>query len=51
MEPHDRIPYEHAVATASSLLGQEAYAKAWAEGRAMSMEEAVEYALQESPKE
>jgi len=29
-------------------LGEEAFAAAWAEGRAMTMEEAVGYALEES---
>jgi predicted ATPase len=36
------------VAAARAQLDEEAWAKAWEEGRAMSMEEAIEYALQES---
>ena len=31
--------------TARSALGEEAFSRAWAEGQAMSLEEAVEYAL------
>ncbi len=30
-----------------SALGEEAFARAWAEGQAMSLEEAVEYALRD----
>ncbi len=44
----DRHPYERNVAAVRSALGEEAFGKAWAEGRAMSMEQAIEYALEES---
>lgn len=44
----DRIPYDRAVASARSQLGEEAFEQAWQEGRAMNMEQAVEYALEES---
>jgi tetratricopeptide (TPR) repeat protein len=48
IDPEDRIAYEQGVGTARSLLGEEAFAKAWAEGRAMSMEQSIAYALEES---
>jgi predicted ATPase/class 3 adenylate cyclase/Tfp pilus assembly protein PilF len=41
----DRERYEWSVQQARSLLGEEAFEKAWQDGRAMSMEQAVEYAL------
>jgi tetratricopeptide (TPR) repeat protein len=41
--------FERAVALARSALGAEAAAAAWAAGRAMSLEEAVAYALAEGP--
>jgi hypothetical protein len=36
------------VSAAHQALGEEAFAAAWAEGRAMSLEQAVAYALEES---
>ena len=36
------------VAAARTELGEEAFAAAWAEGRAMSMQQAIAYALDES---
>ncbi len=33
------------LASISTALGEEAFAGAWSEGRAMSLEEVVEYAL------
>jgi len=44
----DRLIYERAVAAARAQLGEEKYARLRAERRAMSMEQAIEYALQES---
>jgi predicted ATPase/class 3 adenylate cyclase/DNA-binding SARP family transcriptional activator/Flp pilus assembly protein TadD len=44
---HDRPEYERCVAVARAALGEEAFAAAWADGRAMSLEEAVAYALKE----
>jgi DNA-binding NarL/FixJ family response regulator len=41
----DRAAYERAVEGLRSRLGRGAFVAAWAEGRAMSTEEAVEYAL------
>jgi tetratricopeptide (TPR) repeat protein len=45
LEADDRIPYEHGVAYARARLDEGAFARAWAEGRAISMEQAIEYAL------
>jgi tetratricopeptide (TPR) repeat protein len=45
MDPDDRKPYEHVVAMARSLLGEEQFERLRAEGREMSLEQAIEYAL------
>jgi hypothetical protein len=47
-DPIDRIGYEQYVATVHELLGEAAFAKVWAEGRAMTVEQAIAYALAES---
>ena len=47
LDAEDRIPYEQGVASARAQLSEGEFAKAWAAGRAMSMEQAVEYALEE----
>ena len=44
----DRSLHRDRVATASARLGEEAFAAAWAEGRKMSLEQAIEYALDRS---
>ncbi len=41
----DAAKHERAVAQARAELGDEAFAKAWAEGRVMGLEQAVELAL------
>ena len=46
-----RAEYDCGVAAARAGLGEEAFAAAWAEGRAMTLEEAVAYALEEEPEE
>jgi predicted ATPase/DNA-binding CsgD family transcriptional regulator len=43
------LPYERAVAAARSLLGEEAFERAWQQGRGMSMEQAIVYAIQDVP--
>jgi hypothetical protein len=44
--PHeDHIAHLAALATAREQLGEDAFAEAWAEGRSMSMAQAIEYAL------
>jgi hypothetical protein len=40
--------YEQGVASARAQLSEEEFEKAWAEGRTMSMEEAIAYALEPS---
>jgi tetratricopeptide (TPR) repeat protein len=47
MPPVERADHHRAVAAARAALGDEAFAAAWAEGRAMSMEEGLAYALAE----
>jgi non-specific serine/threonine protein kinase len=44
--PPDLPPYEHAIAAARAALGEEAFETAWAEGRAMNLEHAIAYALE-----
>jgi predicted ATPase/class 3 adenylate cyclase len=46
MDAADRADYEPHVAAARAALGDEAFAVAWAEGRAMTLEAAIEYALE-----
>jgi tetratricopeptide (TPR) repeat protein len=46
--PWERRQCERAVAAVRGCLGERAFAAAWAEGQAMTVQQAVEYALQES---
>ena len=46
MDPSDQKEFAHYVAAARGQLDEAAFAKAWAEGRAMTLEQAVEFALQ-----
>ncbi|MFL5732491.1 MAG: tetratricopeptide repeat protein, partial [Chloroflexia bacterium] len=43
----DRMVYEQGIASARAQLSEEEFEKAWAEGRAMTMEQAIEYAIEE----
>ena len=43
--PSDRAEYDSQVSAVRAVLGQERLAAAWAEGRAMTLEQAIEYAL------
>lgn len=45
--PFYQVDYDHGVAVAQAQLGEEAFAAAWAQGRAMTPEQAIEYALEE----
>ena len=45
MWAEERRPYDLAVAQVRTQLGEKEFEQARAEGRAMSMEEAIEYAL------
>jgi hypothetical protein len=46
LPPNERPRYEREVAAARAQLDEERFRAAWAEGRAMSMEEAISYALE-----
>jgi predicted ATPase len=48
LEGADCMEHERIVAAARNALEEEAFAAAWAEGRAMTWEQAVEYALEEA---
>lgn len=45
MTPFERVEYEREVNDLRANMDESAFAKAWAEGRALTMEQAVEYAL------
>ncbi|MBI3659152.1 tetratricopeptide repeat protein [Candidatus Acetothermia bacterium] len=46
----DRAEYDLVIASLHTTLGDETFAKAWAEGRAMTLDQAIAYALGESEK-
>ena len=48
ISPRERAERDQAIAAARTALGEEEFAKAWAEGQAMTLEEAIAYALEES---
>ncbi len=47
MDPDYRPNYERSLTLARKAVGEIAFAAAWAEGRAMTLEQAIEYALSE----
>jgi len=47
MEACDHVAYNRAITSACSQLGDVEFEKAWQEGRAMNMEQAIEYAFNE----
>jgi predicted ATPase len=47
-DPHDQADHDQYVASARAGLAETAFAAAWDEGRAMTLEQAIEYALAES---
>jgi non-specific serine/threonine protein kinase len=47
----DQAEYAQGVASARAQLGEEAFTAAWTEGRAMSMEQTIAYALEETIEE
>ena len=49
LPPCERADYEQAIAAARAGLTEEDLAAAWSEGRAMTYEQAVEYALDQPP--
>jgi predicted ATPase/transcriptional regulator with XRE-family HTH domain/Tfp pilus assembly protein PilF len=48
MEPQDQKEYDHYVAAARGQLDEAVFEKAWSEGRAMTVEQATEFALKET---
>ena len=48
MEPSDHKDFDHYVAVVRGQLDEAAFAKAWGEGRLMTMEQAIAFALEES---
>jgi tetratricopeptide (TPR) repeat protein len=48
VEPLDRSPRDKSIAVARALLDEATFTAAWAEGRAMTFDEAVSYALEEA---
>ena len=51
LDREDLLPYERSVQQARALLREEEFEQAWQDGRAMSVEAAIEYALQPSARE
>jgi tetratricopeptide (TPR) repeat protein len=49
LPPRARKRYDQQVAQARSALGEDAFTAAWEEGRALTWEQAVAYALEETP--
>ena len=47
LPPSERTRYDQQVAQVRSVIGEDAFAAAWAEGRAMTLEQVVKYALEE----
>ncbi len=48
MQEDALMAYEHGIALTRARLGDEQFERAWQEGRAMTMEQAIAYALEES---
>jgi predicted ATPase len=48
LAPSERIRYDQRLAETRSMMGEVAFAAACSEGRALSMEQAIDYALQDS---
>jgi tetratricopeptide (TPR) repeat protein len=47
MSAKERAEHDQAIVSARAALGEEAFAAAWAEGRVMTMEQAIAYALED----
>ena len=47
LPPSERARYDRQVAQARAAAGEEVFAAAWEQGRAMSLEQAIQYALEE----
>ena len=48
MPPVERPDYDRAVAAARAQLGEVAFSSGWAEGRAMTLEQAIAHALEQT---
>ena len=48
MEPQDQIVYERILAVLHTQLDEATFAAAWAEGRTLTLEQAIELALSDS---
>ena len=48
LDPTERAEFDHTLAAAHAQLDEAAFNAAWAEGRAMTMEQAIALALMES---
>ena len=48
LDPSDQKEYDHYLSVVRGQLDEAAFAKAWAEGRAMTLEQATEFALKET---
>jgi predicted ATPase/class 3 adenylate cyclase len=48
LRPRDRLRYERGLTGARAQLGDNTFDKAWGEGRALSLEQAIEYALEDA---
>jgi hypothetical protein len=48
MSARERAGHDQAIASARAVLGEDAFAMARAEGQAMTLEQAVAYALEEN---
>ena len=47
MTPQERVEYDNEVASLRTGMDEKSFVLLWEEGRAMTMEQAIEYALQE----
>jgi tetratricopeptide (TPR) repeat protein len=48
MTPQERVEYDNEVASMRAGMDEKTFLSLWAEGRAMTMQQAIEYALEES---
>jgi tetratricopeptide (TPR) repeat protein len=47
-DPEDQAEMEERLVTAREMLGEEAFSRVWERGQAMSLEDAIDYALEEN---
>ena len=46
MTPLEHVEYDREVSDLRANMDEDAFSKTWAEGRALTMEQAIEYALE-----